>query len=599
MKVEGVVDVITYRDIRGSNIIGPAFKDEELFASTEVYFHGQAIAMVVAKDQRTAQRAAKLVKVDYEELIPIVSIEDAIAKQSFFELTRSMARGSLEEAFNSSDHVIEGEMRVGGQNHFYFETQASIVIPKPEDDEFEIWSSSQHPSENQHLASIVLGVASHKIVCRVKRMGGAFGGKESRAAPLSCMLAVAAQKLKRPVRCMLDRDEDMMMCGQRHPFMGKYKVGVKADGKVMALDMQLFSNAGYSYDLSLPVMERAVAHSDNAYNIPNIRVVGKLCKTNIHSNTAFRGFGGPQGMAMVETWITHVAEQLNLPIERVRQMNLYQEGDSTHYNQLLDQFQVPRLWNELYLQSQYEQRRVEISEYNAKNRWRKRGLAIIPTKFGIAFGLAFLNQAGALVHVYTDGSVLLTHGGTEMGQGLFTKCAQVCAEAFGIPLSQVHTSETATDKVANTSATAASAGSDLNGMAVLRACEQINSRLQPYRQKHPEKGFKEIVGMAYRDRVNLSANGFFATPDLTYDWKTNQGRLFNYFTNGVGVTEVEIDTLTGDFQVLRSDIMMDLGQSLNPAIDIGQIEGAFVQGMGWSTIEETLYFPNGALFTKG
>ena len=599
LEMPGVRAYVDHRDILGSNVIGPVFKDEEVFASKEVFFSGQVIGLILADDQMTAQEAAKLVKVEYEELDSILTIEEAIAKQSFFPLTKTMQRGDLEKGFKESEHVLEGEFRMGGQEHFYLETQATLAIPGAEDDEMLIWASTQNPTETQHLVAHALGVPSHKVVCRVKRMGGGFGGKETRSVPLSCALAVAARKLKRPVRCMLDRDEDIILSGQRHPFFGKYKVGFNKDGKIQAVDVKLYSNAGWSADLSLAVMERAVAHSDNVYMIPNMRAHGTVCRTNIHSNTAYRGFGGPQGMMVCETWLTHVADFLGKPVEELRQLNMYKEGQLTHFNQPLENFHVPRLWSELMKNSEFEKRRRDVAEFNKQNKWTKRGMSMIPTKFGIAFTARFLNQAGALVHVYTDGSVLLTHAGTEMGQGLYTKCVQVCAEAFGIPINQVHTSETATDKVANTSPTAASAGSDLNGMAVLDACHQINKRLEPYRAKHPNLPFKEIVLMAYRDRVNLSANGFYKTPDLAYEWDTNQGRLFNYFTFGVAISEVEVDTLTGDFQVLRADIMMDLGKSLNPSIDIGQIEGAFVQGMGWTTIEETLYFPNGAVFTRG
>lgn len=600
LQTPGVHGFVSAKDLpEKNNIIGPVFQDEELFARDDVFFHGQILGVIVAENQTCAQVGAKAVKVQYEELKPILSIEDAISQNSFFSLEKKMERGNLDIGFKESAHIVEGQVRIGGQNHFYLETQASIAIPKAEDDEMEIIASTQNPTETQHLVAKVLGIPSHKVVCRVKRMGGGFGGKETRSVPLSCALAVAAKKFRRPIRCMLDRDEDMMLCGQRHPFLGKYRVGFNSEGKILALEVALFSNAGYSADLSIAVMERAVSHSDNVYMIPNVTIHGKVCKTNLHSNTAFRGFGGPQGMAVTETWMNHVAEYLNVPVENIRSLNMYKEGDTTHFNQRLENFQIPRIWSELFKKTDFETRKNEIIEFNETNPWIKRGISAIPTKFGIAFTARFLNQAGALVHVYTDGSVLLTHAGTEMGQGLFTKCSQICADALGIPLKSVHTSETSTDKVANTSPTAASAGSDLNGMAVLDACQQINKRLQPYKEKFPGKEFAEIVRMAYLDRVNLSANGFYKTPDLSYDWNTNSGRLFNYFTFGAAVSEVEIDVLTGDYQVKRTDIIMDLGQSLNPGLDIGQIEGAFIQGMGWCTMEETLHLSNGALFTKG
>lgn len=414
---------------------------------------------------------------------------------------------------------------------------------------------------------------------------------------LSTVVAVAANKLRRPVRCMLDRDEDMLISGGRHPFYGKYKVGFLNSGKVVALDVLYYSNVGNSMDLSLAVMERALFHMENSYSLTNIRGRGFLCKTNLPSNTAFRGFGGPQGMMVTENWITDVAQSLGKPSDEVRRLNLYMEGQSTPYNQILSQFTLDRCWDECMFRSEYQQRRAAIELYNRQNRWTKRGLAIVPTKFGISFTALFLNQAGALVHIYTDGSVLLTHGGTEMGQGLHTKMVQVASRVLGVPPSKIHVSETSTNTVPNTSSTAASSSSDLNGAAVQNACQILSERLEPY--KSPKGSWEDWVRAAYFNRVNLSANGFYKTPDLGYDFETNSGRAFNYFTYGVACSEVEIDCLTGAHKNLSTTIVMDVGHSLNPAIDIGQVEGAFMQGVGLFTLEELHYSPQGVLLTRG
>ncbi|KAF9972833.1 hypothetical protein BGZ73_003979, partial [Actinomortierella ambigua] len=449
----------------------------------------------------------------------------------------------------------------------------------------------------QAVVASCMGIQANKVNCRVKRLGGGFGGKESRTIPLSCVMTVASYHMRRPVRCMLDRNEDMTISGQRNPFMGKWKVGLDKDNKLVALDTELYLNAGWSSDLSVAVMERALGHIDNVYFIPNVRAVGRCCRTNIHSNTAFRGFGGPQANVIAEMYMTEIAEQIGMPVEQFREMNFYKEGDRTHFNQELKDWHLPKGYYQLKSKAKYDERRKAIEEFNKQSKWRKRGMAFLPTKYGISFTALHLNQAGSLIHIYHDGSVLLSHGGVEMGQGLHTKMIQVCAEGLQIPMDLIHIVETATDKVANASPTAASASSDLNGMAVKDACDQINARLAPYRAKG--MAWKDIVHQAYFDRVNLSANGFYKVPDLSYKWGENQGQLFFYFTMGAAISEVEVDLLTGNHTVLRSDVSMDLGRSINPSIDIGQIEGAFVQGMGWSTTEESLYFSNGRLFTQG
>ncbi|XP_071454952.1 xanthine dehydrogenase isoform X2 [Hetaerina americana] len=602
LAVEGVHAFISASDIDPKrNSFGPIIHDEEIFVTSTAYSTGQVIGAIVAIDQATAQQAAKMVKVEYEDITPvIVTIEDAVAKESFHKGThRLMKDGDVDAALKESAHVFKGEVHMGGQEHFYLETHSTIAIPREEGNELEVISSTQHPSEAQKLISEATGMPANHIVCRVKRIGGGFGGKESRGALLALPVAIAALKLNRPVRCMLDRDEDMIASGGRHPFYGKYSIGFSKEGKLLACDIEFYNNAGHSLDLSASVLERAIFHFQNAYKIPNIRCKAACCKTNLPSNTAFRGFGGPQGMFFAENMISDISALLNVDPAQVRESNLYEEGDRTHYNQVLEHCTLKRCWSECMQRSDYEKRRLDVNSFNKQHRWRKRGLSIIPTMFGIAFTAKFLNQSGALVMVYTDGSVLLTHGGIEMGQGLHTKMIQVASRVLGIPETKIYISETSTDKVPNTSATAASSGSDLNGMAVMNACQTIMERLNPFIAANPKGKWEEWVSAAYFERVSLSATGFYRTSDIGYDWETNSGNPFNYFTFGVACSEVEIDCLTGDHQVLRTDIVMDLGESLNPAIDIGQVEGAFIQGYGLYTLEELTYSPNGILYSRG
>ncbi|KAG5676847.1 hypothetical protein PVAND_006654 [Polypedilum vanderplanki] len=601
LKQPGVYAFFSAKDLTSNqNKIGPVFHDEELFIRETVTSQGQILGVIVGEDQNVVQKAARLVKIQYEELSPIiVTIEDAIKHNSVFPgYPKFLINGDVDKAFNEADHVLEGEIRLGGQEHFYLETHAAIAIPK-DGDEIEIIASTQHPSEIAKLAAHVLGIPNNRVVCKTKRLGGGFGGKESRGALVSLPVTFAAYKLNRPVRLMLDRDEDMMITGTRHPFLFKYKVGFMNNGKIMGCDLKVYNNAGYSFDLSFSVLDRAIFHFQNAYKIPNVRIEGNCMKTNMPSNTAFRGFGGPQGMMVGENIIRQIAKKLNKDLTEIMDINLYNEGDITHYNQLLSNCNVRRCFEEVQKSSNFAKRRNEIAIFNEKNRWKKRGISIVNTMFGIAFTALHLNQTGALVHVYVDGSVLISHGGVEMGQGLHTKILQVAATTLKIPLEKIHIQETATDKVPNTSPTAASAGSDLNGGAVLNACKIIYDRLAPYRENYPNEKWEQWVYKAYFDRVSLSATGFYATPDIGYDPSTNSGHPFNYFTYGSAVSEVEIDCLTGDHQVIRTDIVMDVGSSLNPAIDIGQIEGAFIQGYGLFVLEELIYSPTGTLYSKG
>ncbi|OAA55836.1 Aldehyde oxidase/xanthine dehydrogenase [Niveomyces insectorum RCEF 264] len=615
LALPGVVDVLD-RDRMPSaaaNHWGAPHFDEVFFAEDEVFTAGQPIALVVATSAARAAEAARLVAITYEDLPAVLTIEEAIAQKSFFEgFARELKRSEgnddadIDDALARCDYVVRGETRMGGQEHFYLETMAVVAVPKPEDGALELFCSTQNANETQVFAARVCGVQANKVVVRVKRLGGGFGGKETRSVQLSSIVALAAQTTRRPVRCMLTREEDMVTSGQRHPFLATWAVGVRRDGTLQALALDLYSNAGWSYDLSAAVCERAMTHCDNCYRIPHVRVRGRLCKTNTMSNTAFRGFGGPQGLFVAESYMAAVADRLGMPVEALRARNLYRGGDATPFNQTLDarDWHVPRMYAQLADDAQYTARRAAVTAFNARHRWRKRGLALVPTKFGISFTALWLNQAGALVHVYHDGSVLVAHGGTEMGQGLHTKMTMVAAQALQVPLASVYISETATNTVANASATAASAASDLNGYAVHNACAQLNERLAPYRARLGAAAtMAELAHAAYADRVNLSAQGFYKTPEIGYDWATNRGQMFFYFTQGVAAAEVEVDTLTGAWTCRRADVLMDVGRSLNPAIDYGQIQGAFVQGMGLFTMEESLWLRSGPmagqLFTRG
>uniref|UniRef100_A0A673LJS9 Xanthine dehydrogenase/oxidase-like n=1 Tax=Sinocyclocheilus rhinocerous TaxID=307959 RepID=A0A673LJS9_9TELE len=592
MAVPGVVAFISAKDIPGSNLTGPVVYDETVFADDKVTCVGHIVGAIVADTQAHAQRAAKDVKISYEELQPvIVTIQDAIANKSFYQPVRSIERGDVAQGFKDSDHILHGKMHIGGQEQFYLETNCTLAVPRGEDGEMELFVSTQSASKTQALVAKALGVPANRVVCRVKRMGGGFGGKESRSTILSTVVAVAAHTVKRPVRCMLDRDEDMLVTGGRHPFFGHYKVGYMNNGRVMALDVTFYSNAGNSLDLSLSILERALFHMDNSYNIPNIHGTGYMCKTNLPSNSAFRGFGGPQGMMIAESWMSDVALSCGLPAEEVRRMNMYKEGDFTPFNQRLDQFTIDRCWEECMQLSDFNKRKEAVEQYNRSEKFLD--IKLINT----IESLCSLNaQAGALVHVYSDGSVLLTHGGTEMGQGLHTKMVQVASKTLGIPCSKIHITETSTNTVPNTSPTAASASSDLNGMAIYNACQTLLQRLQPYKDKNPKGCWEDWVSM-FVSIIHMII--LYRTPDLGYDFDTNSGRPFNYFSYGVAVSEVEIDCLTGSHKNLHTSIVMDVGKSLNPALDIGQVEGGFMQGLGLFTLEELRYSPDGYLYTRG
>ncbi|GMP88084.1 hypothetical protein CsSME_00040193 [Camellia sinensis var. sinensis] len=540
----GFAGIFFAKDVPGDNMIGPVISDEELFATEFVTCVGQAIGVVVADTYQHAKLAARKVHIQYEELPAILSIEDAVKCNSFHPNTeRCLEKGDVDLCFQlgQCDRIIEGEVQIGGQEHFYLEPQSNLVWTMDGGNEVHMISSTQAPQKHQKYVSHVLGLPMSKVVCKTKRIGGGFGGKETRSAFLAAVASVPSYLLNRPVKLTLDRDIDMMITGQRHSFLGKYKVGFKNDGTVLALDLEIYNNAGNSLDLSLAILERAMFHSDNVYEIPNVKINGRVCFTNFPSNTAFRGFGGPQGMLITENWIQRIALELKKSPEEIREINFLSEGSVLHFGQQIQHCTLQRLWNELKSSCDFLKARKEVEKFNFHNRWKKRGVAMVPTKFGISFTTKFMNQAGALVHVYTDGTVLVTHGGVEMGQGLHTKVAQVAASSFNIPLSSVFISETSTDKLAT-------------------AC--------------------------YMERIDLSAHGFYITPDIGFDWKTGKGNPFRYFTYGAAFAEVEIDTLTGDFHTRTANIFLDLGYSINPAIDVGQIEGAFIQGLGWVALEE-------------
>ncbi|KAK7065266.1 hypothetical protein SK128_021569 [Halocaridina rubra] len=599
--MDGVEGFFCARDLPGErNKIGVEIHDEEIFASEKVICVGQLIGMVVAKNKPLAKRAAKQVKVQYEDIKPlIITTQDAIREKSYYGQW-TIHKGDAELALQNSPHILEGEIHLGGQEHFYMETSSHLAVPKGESGEMEIFSTTQHPSLTQNFVAKALDVPANRIICRVKRIGGGFGGKTSRVLGVSIPLCVAASVLNRPVRKMLDRDEDMQMTGGRHPFLGRWRVGFTREGFITSLQVDLYANGGCTLDLTAAVVEKAMFAVDNVYKCENVLVKGFACRTNLPSNTAFRGFGVPQGTYICEDIITRLSAFLKMDTNVVREKNMYMTGDKTHYNQIIERCTVRRCWDEVLEQADYTSRKSAADKFNKENKYRKRGLSAVPIKYGIGFTKAVLNQAGALVHVYTDGSVLLTHGGTEMGQGLHTKMIQVASRVLKIPVDRIHISETSSDTVPNTSPSAASASSDINGMAVLNACEILLQRLEPIIAKNPKGSWEDWIKDAYINRISLSAAGFHKTPDMmTFDFDTQTGRPFNYYSFGAAVTEVEIDCLTGDHSLLRTDIVMDVGESLNPAVDIGQIEGAFIQGVGLLTLEELCYSPEGVLLTRG
>ncbi|KAM6893047.1 aldehyde oxidase 6 [Lycodopsis pacificus] len=600
LRLPGVVDVVTAEDIPGQKVRKISGYEEELLAETEVSCVGQMLCAVVADTRAHARRGAAAVKVGYEDLPdPVLTSEEAVEKSSFFEPRLTIERGNVTEAFETVDQVHEGELRIGGQEHFYMETQSMLVVPVGEETEFHAYVSTQWPTLTQDAIAETLRIPSNRVTCHVKRVGGAFGGKVTKTAILACVTAVAAWKTNRAVRCVLERGEDMLITGARHPVLGKYKVGFMNDGRIVAADLQYYANAGNTVDDSLLVTEKILLHIDNAYNIPNLRGHAAACRTNLPSNTAFRGFGVPQGLVVVENVVSDVAALLRRPADQIREINMYKGPSVTHYKFEFSPESMLRCWEECKAKSDYGARRAAVDQFNQQSRWKKRGMAIIPIKFGIAFSEGFMNQAAALVHIYQDGSVLVAHGGAEMGQGLHTKMQQVASRELRIPPSKIYISETSTSTVPNTSPSAASYGTDANGMAVKDACQTLYQRLEPIRQKHPKGSWESWAQAAFLEKISLSATGFYRGPDMYMDWDKKEGQPFAYFTFGVCCCEVELDCLTGDYRTVRTDIVMDIGRSVNPSVDIGQIEGAFMQGLGLYTMEELKFSPSGLLYTRG
>jgi len=599
LAVPGVITTLSAADVTGENDSGPSRHDEPVFPS-EVMYHSQAVAWVLAETLEAARVGASKVMVDYEPLPALVTIQQAIAGRSFHSAEPvRMQRGDFDTAFPQSSVRFAGEISIGGQEQFYLETQNSLAWID-ESGGIALHSSTQHPSETQEIVARVLGVAKNQVSVECLRMGGAFGGKETQANAWAAVAALGAAKTGRPVHVRLPRVLDMVLTGKRHPFFARFEAGFDGGGVIEALRLELYSDGGWSLDLSDPILSRALFHADNAYYLPNVDLLGWVCKTHKTSQTAFRGFGGPQGMVVIEDILDRAARTLGLPPEFVRERNFYREGQSTHYGQLVkDAGRIEQTWTQVKASSRFDERREEISRFNLANDFKKRGLAITPVKFGISFTATFFNQAGALVILYRDGSVQVNHGGTEMGQGLHTKVRQIAASCLKVPLETVRIMTTRTDKVPNTSATAASSGTDLNGAAVADACQQLNERLAPvWKTLGSDATMAQVCEAAYKMRIPLFAQGYYRTPDIHWDPKTGQGKPFHYYAYGAAVSEVEIDGFTGDYQLRRVDILEDVGDSVAPLIDRGQVEGGFIQGAGWLTIEELLWDAQGRLATN-
>jgi xanthine dehydrogenase large subunit len=617
-RAPGVVAVITTDDIPGHTDISPVGRDDEpVFCTGIVQYWGQALFAVAADHVATARRAAGLAKVTYADLSPILDVDTPRAAQDYVWPPARFARGDVETGLGRSSRRLDGRLTMGGQDHFYLEGHVALAVPG-EDGDMTVFSSTQHPSEVQHMVAHVLGVPSHSVTVEVRRMGGGFGGKETQGNLFACIAALVARKTGRPAKCRLDRDDDMIMTGKRHDFTVDYRLGFEDDGRIQAVDMHFASRCGYSADLSGPINDRALFHADNCYFYPEVALVCHPCRTNMVSATAFRGFGGPQGMVAAERLIEEIAIATSLDPLEVRKRNFYGDAERavTPYHMTIEDNVIARVVGECEADSAYWARREAVRRFNAENRWQKKGLALTPVKFGISFTMTAYNQAGALVHIYKDGSVHLNHGGTEMGQGLFVKVAQVVAEELALPLDRIKITATTTGKVPNTSATAASSGSDLNGMAAQAAARTLKDRLTAFvaeqHQALPEEvawlpgciavkgneiAFEKLVHDAYMARIQLSATGFYKTPEIHWDRAAGRGKPFYYFAYGAACSEVTIDVLTGEYRVDRVDIVHDVGRSLNPAIDLGQIEGGFIQGMGWLTTEELVWDKQGRLRT--
>ena len=618
--VDGVALMLTETGIPGHNDIAPFTHDEPLISAGEVFAIGQTVAFIVGESYAACRKAAAAIEWEWEEDEPILSVREAVKHGKYLTEPHVMKRGDVDKALSEAPLRFQGEVDTGGQDHFYLESHVALSVPE-EDGTYRVYSSTQHPSEVQAKVAEVLGKRQYQIVVETKRMGGGFGGKETQGAIFAALAALGTLHTGRPVKVWLNRDQDMMQTGKRHPFYSTYDAGFDNDGNLLALKVDGYSDGGWSGDLSGPILDRYMFHLDNAYYIPNLHLTGRVAKTNLVSNTAFRGFGGPQGMVVIEQIMDRAAFKLGLDPAEIRQRNFYGDAprNMTQYWQEVPADRSQRIYDELIASSEYTQRRAAIDEFNKNSTWVKRGIGYQPVKFGISFTNTMLNQAGALVLIYADGSVQLNHGGTEMGQGLHTKMLAVCAHELGVPMDHIRLMTTATDKVPNTSATAASSGSDLNGAAVQQACQILKGRLLPVaaqllnaseEQVIFEDGwvykdgdeankiqFSKVTMEAYVQQISMSSTGFYRTPGIKYDASIGRGKPFHYFAYGGAVLEVEVNGLTGEHRLLRVDILHDVGHSLVPSIDRGQIEGAFIQGLGWLTCEELIWSDKGFLRT--
>ncbi|NOY25352.1 MAG: xanthine dehydrogenase molybdopterin binding subunit [Oligoflexia bacterium] len=616
----GVAAVLTARDIPGHPTIGPVQHDELLLATDQIAFNGQAVALVLAQSRDQARVAAQAVTLTVDPLPAVLDIDDAIAAGRFHGTPHVIARGDIETALSSAPIVVRGEVRTGGQDHFYLETQAALAIPDDAGN-IKILASTQHPTEAQKMSARVLGIGAHRVCCEVPRMGGGFGGKESQSTAFACLAALGAHLTGHPCRIRLTRQEDMATTGGRHPFLGRYTAGFDTDGRLLALDASLYCDGGWTLDLSHAILDRALFHLDNAYFIEHCRLQGQVCHTNKPTNTAFRGFGGPQGIAVVEDAFRRAARVLRIPAEHLRRRSYYGAAprDQTPYGQQVPAPRIAAMHDRLVQTADLSARRQQITDFNAQSTWCKRGISLQPLKFGISFTAALLNQAGALALVYADGTVQLNHGGTEMGQGLHTKMRAVACDVLGVGVDAIRVMSTSTEKVPNTSPTAASSGSDLNGQAVRAACETVRARMLPAaasalgcepsavrfaggRVLGPDGNslaFSSLAQTCWAQQISLSSTGYYATPNIHYDRDAGRGEPFFYFAYGVALVEVELHGLTGEHRVRRVDILHDVGDSLVPSIDLGQIEGGFIQGLGWLTAEQVCFDASGAVSTRG
>ena len=626
-KVSGIHTILSYKDIPASNRIGAVKHDEPVLVDDEISYIGQALFLIAAESEHAFLEAKKLIKVEIEEYEPVISLSDAKSKGLQLDKTRKIERGNLEEGFKKSFKILEGKTFSGAQEQWYLETHASAAVPG-EGDELKIFSSTQNPNEVQMLTSEVLGIDANEIEVEIRRMGGAFGGKETQSAIFAIWASLLATKTASPVKVRLERYIDQQITGKRHPFETTYKVGFDKEGRILACEIEFDANGGAFADLSMAILERALFHAENAYFIPNIKILGSVWLTNIPPNTAFRGFGGPQGIFNIEVIIEKIARELKKDVTEVQYLNFYgvSNRNIAPYGQVIEENHLETIWNKIHKKSDYYKRREDIKKYNSSSKYSKRGIALTPVKFGISFTTAFLNQAGALVHVYTDGTVLVNHGGTEMGQGLNTKMQKVAAAEFGIDIEKVKVNATNTSKVPNASATAASTGADINGMAVKDAVDKIKSNIVEVLTSHfnsenndsktlaeniifennfifdknnPDRKieFSKAMPLVRFAMKSLSSSGFYATPGIKFDRDKGVGTPFFYYAYGMSVTEVEVDILTGKVDLLRTDIIHDVGDSLNHYLDIGQIQGAFVQGMGWAILEDQKWNEKGINIT--